>query len=228
MLSPSVRSLVFRIDSPEPFAFEPGQYVDLLAPAERGLLYRRSYSIASPPSRSPEIEIAVTLVEGGPLSTALHAMPTGAHAEIEGPFGAFTRPPAHRMLPAAFVATGTGLAPFRAMLEAELADEPHVDGPPLVVLFGCRTEADILWGDELRAMASQSPRLSLHVTLSRPSPAWHGRSGYVQRHLNAIVPPLLPAHAYVCGLSKMVDEVVVMLERSLAMPRHAIHYETYD
>jgi len=223
MLSPSVRSLVFRLDG-EPLAFQAGQYVDLLAKGERGFVYRRSYSIASPPS-DPEIELAVTRVEGGPLSTALHAMPLGERVEIEGPDGNFTRPPAHAALPALFVATGTGLAPFRAMLAEELAREE--DGPPLVLLFGCRTERDVLWADELRTWTAH-PRFRMEVTLSRADAAWAGRKGYVQAHTPEILRPLLPAHVYVCGLAKMVDEVVELVTRTLGVSRDLVHYETYD
>ena len=245
MLSPSVRSLVFRVEDDEPFTFEAGQYVDVYAPIESGMVFKRSYSIASPPPppsspgsarRRAEIEIAVTRVEGGPLSTALHAMPIGARAEMEGPAGVFTRRDGSDD-PLLFVATGTGLAPLRSMLAGEMQSTARASRVrPMALLFGCRTEADLLWGAELRTWAIANA-LRLEVTLSRPSLAWRdqgGRTGYVQAHVAEIARALDAtssggrAHAYVCGLAHMVDDVVRTLQTELGFDRDRVHYEIYD
>jgi NAD(P)H-flavin reductase len=111
------------------------------------------------------------------------------------------------------------------MIEDELQME---DGPRLALLFGCRSEADILWGAELAAWAKQHPRFSLHVTLSRPSTDWTGRDGYVQRHLRDLVDPAARPQVYVCGLTKMVSEVRRVLKDELGYERRMIHSERYD
>jgi ferredoxin-NADP reductase len=221
-LSPSVRSLVFRFADGAPFAFEPGQYVDLYARVASGFVFKRPYSIASPPGE--DLELAVTRVADGPMSTALHAMPPGERAEIFGPAGVF-RMRGERERPALFVATGSGLAPLRAMLARDLA-EPG--GGARVLLFGVRTEADILWKEELEAWAREHPRFRLEPTLSRPAAAWRGRTGYVQRHLAEEVAALGTPHVYVCGLSRMTDEVTRALERDLGVPHDRVSYETFD
>jgi CDP-4-dehydro-6-deoxyglucose reductase len=240
MLSPSVRSLVFRFEDGEPFAFEAGQYVDVFAPTRSGMVFKRSYSIASAPepesAGAREIEIAVTLVAGGPLSTALHALAIGAPAEVEGPAGVFTRRDGPHD-PLLFVATGTGLAPLRSMLASEVRSaargKSETSARPIALLFGCRTEADVLWVDELRGWAA-SNAVRLELTLSRPSPAWRAsgaRTGYVQAHVAELARALdasTRAHAYVCGLSRMVDDVVRMLETDLGFARERLHYEIYD
>lgn len=226
-LSPSVRSLIFRTADGGPVGHLAGQYVDLVVPTARGIPFKRSYSIASAPdaARPDRFEIAVTRVEGGPTSEALHALAPGAVVELEGPTGVFLRPPEHRARPALFVATGTGLAPLRAMLAEDVA---LPEGPPLVLLFGCRTPADLLWADELHAWQASCPRFRLHVTLSRAPPEWRGLVGYVQRHAHGLAHALPGAHAYVCGLSAMVDDVVALLERDVGMPHADVHYEVYD
>jgi NAD(P)H-flavin reductase len=216
MLSPSVRSLTFQPQAPLTWA--PGQYVDLYVPT-RTLPYKRSYSIANP--APGDVEIAVTRVEGGPASTALHEMVPGTLIDLEGPRGIFVPRPARE--PMIFVGTGSGLAPLRAMIIDELRKPA---GEKLKLLFGCRTENDILWGEQLFEWRESYERFELDITLSRPSPGWNGRTGYVQKHLLEIVRPLLPAQIYVCGLARMVDEVVAILEGEL--PRSSIHYETYD
>ncbi|HEY6463655.1 MAG TPA: FAD-dependent oxidoreductase [Polyangiaceae bacterium] len=226
-LSPSVRSLVFRTTDGSPVGHVPGQYLSVLVPTATGLPYRRDYSIASAPdpARPDHFELAVTRVDGGPTSEALHALPPGAQIEIEGPQGVFLRRPEERRSPALFVATGTGLAPIRAMLGEDVRE---ASGPRLVLLFGCRTPGDILWADELRAWERDVPRFRMHVTLSRSPPEWNGLTGYVQRHAHDLAAALPAAHAYVCGLSAMVDDVVRLLERKAAIPRDRLHYEVYD
>jgi CDP-4-dehydro-6-deoxyglucose reductase len=230
MLSPSVRSLSLRMTDGGPVGHNAGQYVDVIVPTARGLAFKRSYSIASEPGgrRPDELEIAVTRVEGGPTSEALHAVMPGALVELEGPRGVFVRREDERDRPSLFIATGTGLAPIRAMIAEEIR---RMKGPPLALLFGCRTPADVLWGETLAEWARDCPRFALDVTLSRPPPNWRGLTGHVQRHVHAIAAGVSDAaelHAYVCGLSPMVDDVVSLLENGARVPRTAIHLETYD
>lgn len=222
-----MRSLVFRTTDGSPVGQAPGQYLSVVVPTATGLPFRRDYSIASAPDavHPDRFELAVTRVEGGPTSEALHALEAGAQVEIDGPDGAFVRSPEDARHPALYVATGTGLAPLRAMLAGEVGTP---GGPPLVLLFGCRTPDDILWADELRGWERDCPRFRLHVTLSRSPPDWKGLTGYVQRHARELAAALPELHAYVCGLSAMVDDVVRLLEREAGVPRHRLHFEVYD
>jgi CDP-4-dehydro-6-deoxyglucose reductase len=227
MLSASVRSLVLRLADGEPISFVAGQYVDLLVPTQSGLMYRRPYSIASPPeptTRPGRVEVAVTRVAGGSTSEALHELAVGARIALEGPAGVFVRRDASGD-PLLFVATGTGLAPIRAMLACELARESERE---ITLLFGCRSERDVLWGDELRSWSERRAGFRFEVSLSQGSPGWPGRRGYVQRHVRELAQPLGRGHAYVCGLSPMVDDVTRILEAQLSWPHERVHYEAYD
>lgn len=224
-LSPAVRRLVFELP-PSGFAYEAGQAIDLFVPTASGLVNKRAYSIASAPGYAGErrIELAVTRVPNGPTSTALHSLAEGTVLQAEGPRGGFVRRLADRDAPTLFVATGSGLAPLRAMLQAELA---RMEGPPLSLLFGCRTVADVLWADELGRWQREHPRFSLVITLSRPDPTWGGGTGYVQRHIADCVAARNPGRVFVCGLSPMVDAVSRALEEAHVAPS-AIRTEQYD
>jgi len=225
-LSPGVRELRFRTTDGGPFDFVAGQWVDVHASVE-GSSAKRAYSIASAPGNPSRdaIELAVTRVDGGAMSNVLHAMPVGTVVEVAGPHGFFTREAKHANAPAVFVGTGTGLAPLRSMLQQEVLVS---GGPPLVLLFGCRTPDDILWHDELHAWTAACPRLRVEVTLSRAEPAWAGRRGYVQAHLSDVVRGLQHPQVYVCGLSRMVQDVRRVLKDELGFTRQQIQSERYD
>lgn len=220
--TPTVRHIVLEAEDGQPYAYLPGQWIKLYLPG--GL--ERDYSIASAPDpvARHRIELVVTRVEGGPGSAALHAMPPGTVIESLGPSGLFVREQSHRDHPALYVATGTGLAPLRAMLEDERAQP---SGQPQVLLFGARTEADLLFARELREEAGAG-HLRYEPTLSRAGDGWSGRRGYVQAHLRELVPQLPGAHVYVCGLSRMITDVRAVLKQELGLPRQQVHSERYD
>ena len=231
-LSPSVRELTFARADGAPFGFEPGQWVSLVLDAG-GAELRRSYSIASPPDGTPRFDLTVTHVLGGPGSSLLHAIEPGAAVTVIGPQGFFTRPLAH-VPPSLFVATGTGVTPFRSMLRAALAAG---DRTPTWLLFGVRREEDILYREELESLAAAHPHLRFVPTLSQPdTPAWTGRRGYVQAHVRELLGELAalpaaegrPPHAYICGLQRMVGSVRELLRKDMGLPRERVHTERYD
>jgi len=223
MLTPKVRELT--LDPGEGFVWTPGQFVPLKLPvAGVDEPLPRSYSIASIPRADGCFELAVTHVEEGPGSTFLHAMQPGDTLGAADPMGFFTLNP-DTTLPRLLIATGTGLAPLRAMLLGALARGETV---PTTVLLGVRSEVDLLYRDELSALAAAHPWLQFVPTLSRPDAPWAGRTGYVQTHLADLVATLGPCSAYVCGLSPMIRAVRQVLKESLGFGRAQIHTERYD
>jgi CDP-4-dehydro-6-deoxyglucose reductase len=223
MLSPQVRELT--LERSEPFAFEAGQWVSFVVPPE----LRRSYSISSAPTGTGRFEIAITRVEGGPGSTWLHSAPLGTELTVIGPQGFFTRPAA-KTGPSLFIGTGTGVTPLRSMLLAALA---RGDSHPLWLLFGVRTEADIIYKDELDALAARHPHVRVLYSLSRPEAGWKGRTAYVQTHVEGLWRELEAQgrgapHAYICGLHRMVGTVRDLLRKDLGAQREQVHSERYD
>jgi ferredoxin-NADP reductase len=225
MLSPNVRGLTLACVDGEPLSYVPGQWVNLELEAF-GIRDKRAYSIASAPdlSHPNSFEIAVTRVDEGSVSRALHEVPEGTVLAMDGPHGFFTRE-GHTQSTAWFIGTGTGVCPLRAMLQSELA---VADGPPLALLLGVRNEESILYRVEFEALAAKHPRFSFHVTLSQPSDAWKGLRGYVQSQLPALIDKKLAPHVYVCGLSDMVGSVRKVLKEQLGFDRRSIHSERYD
>jgi CDP-4-dehydro-6-deoxyglucose reductase, E3 len=223
-----VRELSFERVDGAPFVFEAGQWVNLILPLPEGEL-RRAYSIASPPDASPRFDLAVTHVKTGPGSSYLHGIRPGAVLKAVGPQGFFTRALASAA-PALFVCTGTGVTPLKSMLEDALA---HAGNTPMCLLFGVRSEEEILYREEFAAITRDHPHVGVEVTLSRPSEAWTGRRGYVQLHVRELYERLASAglgapHAFVCGLERMVGSVRELLRKDMGLPRACVHSERYD
>ncbi|MFO0660287.1 MAG: FAD-dependent oxidoreductase [Polyangiaceae bacterium] len=229
LIAPAVRELVFeKLDGPLKFA--PGQWLNMHLPGPKeGTEITRAYSIASCPDGTPRFALAVTKVENGPGSTALHALQPGVEVRATGPQGFFTRD-ADVGHPSLFVATGTGLTPLRSMIHAALREGAT---EPLVLLLGVRHGEDRLYADELAELEAKHPGFKAHFTLSRPSPEWKGRTGYVQTHVDELWKGLVDAgrgapHVYICGLERMVKAVRDKLRKEHTVPRDRVHSERYD
>jgi len=223
-LCPSVRELTFKA-SPE-LSFQPGQWVSVHFPGhrnDRGELLKSAYSIASAPSNDGRFDLCVARIKDSQSSTLLHAASIGDRFPMTGPFGAFLMAAIER--PFLMVATGTGIAPFRSMLHATVAQARQ----PMALLFGNRDESETLYRSEFEALEQSSPLFRFYPTLSQPSSGWTGRVGYVQPHVLDIATRLgAPAcDAYVCGQPAMVKDVHRILHVQLGLEARRIHVERY-
>ncbi len=222
MLSPEVRELT--IDPGADFRFVAGQWVSFRIPAQ-GQVAARAYSIASAPRSDGPFQIAVTRVEQGLGSGYLHALELPAVLPMTGPEGLFRLEEPTR--PILMVATGTGVSPLRSMLLA--AEDAGQELPPTTLLFGMRTESDLLYSADFERLAGKWRAFRYAPTLSRADQAWSGRRGYVQAHVAELVRALGgDCDVYACGLNEMIKEVRGLLKSELGFARQRIHTERYD
>jgi ferredoxin-NADP reductase len=224
-LSEFTRHLEFEMRSVPTFGFVPGQWLSVKANEPDGKEITRAYSIASSPSANGKFAFCLNRVQEGFMSNYLFDLPIGAEITTQGPFGSFIlKSPLRDTL---FIATGTGIAPFRSMLHWLFADpERHRDRESWL-LFGVRTERDIYYRDEFEKMANAHPSFHFLPTLSRADSDWTGLRGYVQEHVKSIVGQRTDMHAYICGLGKMVKANRDQLQ-SFGWERQSILYERYD
>jgi CDP-4-dehydro-6-deoxyglucose reductase len=222
-IAPAVRNFVFEAEGVPRLEFAPGQWVSFTEDVN-GQAITRAYSIASAPDGTNRFELCLNLVENGHLSPRLFQMKPGETISMQAPLGTFVlRYPNREAL---FVATGTGIAPFRAILQAHLNEA----SPAITLLFGVRYEAGLLYRAEFEAMAARFPKFRFWPTLTRPGPDWRGRTGRVQTHLDeAALHQGQPRDldVYLCGLKEMVDSVRNTL-KGMGFGRKQIFYEKYD
>src|SRR5271156_2543912 len=177
-LSEFTKHLELEVDGVPRFGFVPGQWLSVKASTPDGEEITRAYSIASQPSENGHFAFCLNRVQEGFMSNYLCSLDEGAKITFQGPFGDFIlRPPLRDTV---FIATGTGIAPFRSMLHWLLAEESRHQGKQLSLVFGNRTEKDIYYHNEFLRLAEDHPNLHYLPTLSRGAPEWQGLRGYVQ------------------------------------------------
>jgi ferredoxin-NADP reductase len=219
-IAPEVRHFVFEAEPVSRLDFVPGQFVSFSAEIG-GKEITRAYSLAGPPQGTNRFELCLNRVQDGHLSPRLFAMQPGDAIAMREPLGMFTlRNPGREAI---MIATGTGIAPFRSILPADLKD----DSPPRTLLLGVRHESHILYRAEFESLAERYPQFRFWPTLSRPEISWQGRSGHVQAHLAEAIGGRRDMDFYLCGLKQMVDDVRNYL-KSMGFDRKQIFYEKYD
>jgi ferredoxin-NADP reductase len=224
-LSPYTKHLEFEVKDTPRLGFVAGQWLSVKGSTSDGEEITRAYSIASPPLENGRFAFCLNRVQDGYMSNHLCDMKDDEEITFQGPFGSFIlRPP---MRDTVFIATGTGIAPFRSMLHWLMADHERHQDHQVSLIFGARFEHDIYYGEEFERLAAVHPNFSFLPTLSRGGAEWTGLRGYVQEHLPEIVGDRKDMHAYICGLDKMVHANRELL-RSLGWDRKQIMYEKYD
>ncbi len=224
-LSEITRHLEFEMQGLARFGFVPGQWLSLNHTKPDGEEITRAYSIASSPAEDNRFALCLNRVQDGFMSNFLCDMKKGDEISCQGPFGDFIlRPPLRDTV---FIATGTGIAPFRSMLDWLLADPVRHQEKQLWLLFGNRTEKDIYYHEEFLDLATQHPNFHYLPTLSRGAPDWQGMRGYVQEHVPAIGQGRADMHAYICGLDRMIKANRELL-KGMGWDRKSILYEKYD
>jgi len=219
-IAPAVRHFEFEALGVDRFEFAAGQFTSFTDVIE-GKEITRAYSMASAPSGTNRFELCLNRVEPGHLSPRLFEMKPGDRINMRQPLGMFVlrQPPRDSI----FIATGTGIAPFRSMLQAHL----HASSPAFTLLFGARYESHLLYRAEFEEMALEHRHFRFWPTLSRPDATWGGRQGHVQAHLAEAIGERRDLDFYLCGLKEMVDDVRTVL-KSLGFDRKQIFYEKYD
>src|SRR5476649_2558282 len=111
----TARAKSFRLALSRPSAHRAGQHCIVRLTAPDGYTASRSYSIASAPDDSNELELTVERLEGGEVSTFLHDdVAVGDELEVRGPIGGWFVWDGDR--PALLVGGGSGVVPLMAML----------------------------------------------------------------------------------------------------------------
>jgi len=173
--------------------FLEGQFIDVLACG-----VRRSYSIASTVNEQ-FLTLYIKKLEGGVLSQYwFHDAKKNDLIRIEGPKGSFFfREPKKKVV---FLATGTGIAPVKAILDKLESQAERYEYISFSLLWGNRYMDDFFWQPSYAKL-----KLNFVPVLSRPQAQWGGRSGYVQDAFIEENTSLELTQVYACGSLQMIQ-----------------------
>ena len=203
-------------------AFTAGQFVAVLCPNE-GKVIRRAYSIASAPEQKSHLSLVIKLVEGGAVTNWFWSLKEGQKIQVHGPFGKFILPSPVDFDPV-FVATGTGIAPFRSMIGNLLANGFR---KKIGLLFGSRYDNMIPYHGEFTELAKRHQNFTYVPTVSRPGPEWRGETGYVQTKIEKFFSDPSGRRVYICGLNEMIQAVQEICLKQ-GYQKGQISFEKYD
>lgn len=216
-LTDDIMQVRLRLPPTADFTYLPGQYIDVIGPA--GM--RRSYSLANAPASDKHLELHIRSVPDGAMSEYwFQQAKINDLLRLNGPLGTFfLRQIAG--LDLIFLATGTGIAPVKSMLEGMSALSADQQPRSVTVYWGGRKLQD-LYCD----VASFSGSARYVPVLSQADDAWSGARGHVQQQLLKDRPDLSQAVVYACGSDAMIHGAKTLLN-SAGLPAHRFHSDAF-
>jgi predicted ferric reductase len=216
----NVWTLTLEPEKGEVFPYRPGQFAFLTLRREGFRSEEHPFTISSAPTR--EGALTFTIKESGDFTRTIGRTRPGDGALLQAPYGRFSSslwPEAKSFI---FIAGGVGITPIMSMIRFM---RETGDSRPAVLIFGNRTEGDIVFREELAALPSNLK--TVHV-LSEPDDTWAGPRGYVTAELvrNHAGELLGEAEVFLCGPPAMTAAVARALE-SLGVPRRRVHSERF-
>jgi predicted ferric reductase len=214
--TPTTTSLYIRINNFKDWHSRAGQFV-LVRIFAKGLWWQEHpFSLSWIPH---DDMLRLTIRHVGDYTNAVAALKPGTRVLVSGPYGRFTREVAQtgKRL---FIAGGVGITPLRSMIEEATAE--NID---CVLLYANRTPADVVFKEELTAMAGKS--LKIIEVFSDPPKGYRGHQGYVSGALAAqLVPDIMERDIYICGPPPMMEGLLNDFKDS-EVPAEQVHYERF-
>jgi len=198
--SDDVMVLQLQLPANDTFAYRAGQYIEILL--RDGA--RRSYSMANSPDRGPGVELHIRHMPGGKFTDHVFGvMKEKEIMRVEGPYGSFfLREDSDK--PIVLVASGTGFAPIKALLE-------HMQHQgitrPVSLYWGGRRPADLYMDAWVQEQCKNMPNLRYVPVVSDAlaEDHWAGRTGFVHRAVLEDFADLSVHQVYACGAPIVVE-----------------------
>jgi len=216
----------------KPF-FQPGQFISLDLPIDEKPSRRiRHYSIANSPSQDT-YELIIVKKPGGKGTDYLWKSPIGTEVNFDGPSGIMVMGE-NTKKNYIFICTGTGISPFKSMLE--YIRENNIETGDIHLVFGTRDKNNILYYNEMIQLEKDLPQLKYHIILSREP--WENKQGYVHSIYESIINNYfnqirdnsyngLDIEFFICGWKEMVKQAKTNLQ-NLGFDKKQIKIEIYE
>jgi CDP-4-dehydro-6-deoxyglucose reductase len=221
-LTDDVVVLSLKLPANERLQFLPGQYLDFLLRDGS----RRSFSMANAPHDDGVVQLHVRHVPGGQFTDHVFGkMKARDILRFEGPLGTFfLREDSEK--PIVFVASGTGFAPIKSILEAAFAKGIS---RPMVLYWGGRRPKDLYMNALAEGWADAHDHLHYVPIISDalPEDEWQGRTGFVHHAVMEDFPDLSVHQVYACGVPVMVDAAKKDFIEQCRLPEDAFFADSF-
>ncbi len=224
-VSHDVMVLQLQVPASPAFRYHAGQYIEVLL--KDGV--RRAYSMATAPqtqdAKRPVIELHVRHMSGGRFTDeAFSTLKEKDLLRLEGPFGSFYLRASDK--PIILLASGTGFAPIKAMLQQLQAEGSR---RPVTLYWGGRRPADLYGTGWLQAQQQAMPLLRYVPVISdaEPEDGWTGRTGFVHRAVLEDLPDLSDHQVYACGAPIVVDSARADHTRLGSLPPDEFYADSF-
>lgn len=204
-LTKDVIKVKLRLPPTAKFKYNSGQYVNLIKGA-----IKRSYSVANAHKDKATLEFFIKNYEKGLMSNYFfNEAKENDLLRMEGPLGSFfIRETQKENI--IFLATGTGIAPVKAILEHVKNTSKSLEEKTFWLFLGAKYNEDIFWSpDELNI-----PNLKFIKSLSRETSTFEGHKGYVQDAVLKENIDLSNAQVYACGSNEMINAAKILLTKN--------------
>ena len=208
----------FVFETEAPFAYIPGQYINVKVSNQR----INDYSIAG--SNGNTLDFVVDVSPGGPGSAFFENLKTGDRITYLGPSGIFTLQLNDGSTHLLFLATGAGISPLKCIIDSALKDRQCI--LPITLYFGLRYNADIFWQDYFQDLVQQYPHFTFKLILSKPDEGWQGLKGHITDYVAQDFPDLKDFSTYLCGNQNMINEATNSI-LSKGCPKERIYTEKF-
>ncbi|SDW70180.1 CDP-6-deoxy-delta-3,4-glucoseen reductase [Nitrosomonas communis] len=202
--APDVMIIYLKLPTNERLQFLPGQYIDILLKDGK----RRSFSLANAPHDDEFLQIHARKYPGGVFSEHVFShMKERDILRFEGPLGSFVLRNNSVAHPIIFLASGTGFAPVKSILEHIFYTENnHKHNRKMILYWGARTKADLYLEKLAKEWEQQHKNFTFIPVLSDalPTDNWTGRSGLVHKAVIEDFESLADYQVYACGSPLMI------------------------
>jgi len=198
---------------------QPGQFMRVRLTRKGKLEPAHPFTIASSPTQK---QMTITVKAVGDFTREIKEVKPGSRAYIDAPYGAFSFVN-HDADNLVFIAGGIGITPFMSMLRYMRDRQLERN---VTLIWGNKTEQDILFKEELDEMSKKMRLKVVHVMSAQES--WPGEKGFVdQARLKRLLEGIENPQVFVCGPPAMMNMVIGAL-RKIGVPRGRIHSERFS
>lgn len=215
-INDDVLKVIFRLPPNSNYNFISGQYVNII----KGNI-KRSYSIANNIKSNGELEFYIKKYENGLMSHYwFDEAKENDLLRLEGPLGTFFyRDSLKENI--ILLATGTGIAPIRAILEQLNQNPKNYINKKIWLIWGGRYEQDIFWKPKFSEI-----NFKFIPVLSRENKKWKGEIGYVQNIVLKQKINLKNAQVYACGSINMIKTAKELLTKN-SLPKEQFYSDAF-